>query len=501
MQTIRSTKVINSGTAAQSLLSPAADAEPDTCARVGEQPELPAALRRQLLCRLLPVLTLGYGLSFIDRSNIAYAELEMGRAIGIDARTFGLASGIFFAGYGPMQIPVVHLVARVGARRVLAGTLFVWGLLASLMGSVNGPVLLCVLRFCLGLAEAGYYPGALYFLSTWLPSELNGTAAAMFTCLGIPMAVLGSLSSGAILTYPVFDCLLGLEAWRWLFIMQGAPAVLLSLILLAQLPDTPATSRWLSAEHRQLLTTALTQGAADGRTTASSATTSSSISSTSITTTTPTDEEVADEPVADVARDGAERDGAERGALALSPLPLRDGLSRTIPRLTTWIFALQHFAGATVACERAMAFAPHRPHMHTDVASPSRSRVTVHPRDPVRCDHVLRADVPQGAPAQLVAALHLAAPVVHHRHQHTRRHRCCVVDRPARPSLLGRCQRLIIRCAPPWRRGMSTRRWRRRRGRHCQHAHLAAHACSIRWRYLQLGVVCRRWPPPGTGLA
>ena len=104
MQTIRSTKVINSGTAAQSLLSPAADAEPDTCARVGEQPELPAALRWQLLCRLLPVLTLGYGLSFIDRSNIAYAELEMGRAIGIDARTFGLASGIFFAGYGPMQI-------------------------------------------------------------------------------------------------------------------------------------------------------------------------------------------------------------------------------------------------------------------------------------------------------------------------------------------------------------------------------------------------------------
>ena len=317
----RSTKVINTGTAAQALLPPADDADHDTGCQVGEQPELPDALRRQLLCRLLPVLTLGYGLSFIDRSNIAYAELEMGHAIGIDARTFGLASGIFFAGYGPMQIPVVHLVARVGARRVLAGTLFVWGLLASLMGSVDGPASLCVLRFCLGLAEAGYYPGALYFLSTWLPSELNGTAAAMFTCLGIPMAVIGSLSSGAILTYPLFDCLLGLEAWRWLFILQGAPAVLLSVVLLCQLPDTPATSRWLSAEHRHLLTSKLTQQPTEPRTAA---------------------------PCAEAATADLGASSISRGMPA-PPLTLRRGLCLTLPRLATWVFVLQHFAGCTIA--------------------------------------------------------------------------------------------------------------------------------------------------------
>ena len=348
----------------------------DATHRAEEAPELranepvPAVLRRQLLCRLLPILTLGFGISFIDRSNIAFAETseEFRDEVGVTTAIFGLASGIFFAGYGTMQVPVVHLISLVGARRVLAATLFIWGVIASSLGAVGGPVLLCVLRFCLGLAEAGYYPGALFFLSTWLPDELSGTASAMLTCLGVPLSVVGALSAGAILTVPVFDGLLGLAAWRWLFLLQGVPAVLTSAALLAQLPETPASARWLSDEHRALL---LAKLAAAGSQVPSSqprpslltrvlvaraeSSAAASAPRPDAAAVGPRAADAADRPLSPSSVSSLSTSAAAAGAPA--PLSLVEALRRVLPRGRTYIFAVQHF-NAALLVYTYMFFAP-----------------------------------------------------------------------------------------------------------------------------------------------
>ena len=147
-------------------------------------PKLSLHLIRKLLLRLMPILMLGYGLSFVDRSNLSYANLDEHLKDDVPGlvpggAAYGLAAGFFFLGYSSMQIPVVYLISRVGARRVLAAALLLWGAIATAQAAVTCLEQLYLLRLGLGIAEAGYYPGSIYFLSTWLPDEVLGTASTL----------------------------------------------------------------------------------------------------------------------------------------------------------------------------------------------------------------------------------------------------------------------------------------------------------------------------------
>ena len=154
---------------------------------VGSEP-LPPLLTRRLLLRLLPLVGAGYAFCFVDRANIAFAELNMRNdpSLNMTVTDFSVGAGIFFAGYSSMQLPALHIIQHFGAARVMAVLLIAWGTFGSAIGAITSLGQLYLLRFLLGVAEAGYYPGALFFLSNWLPDELTGTAAAVFTMIGGP---------------------------------------------------------------------------------------------------------------------------------------------------------------------------------------------------------------------------------------------------------------------------------------------------------------------------
>lgn len=217
---------------------------------------LPARLRRTLFWRTVPLLAVGYGFCFVDRSNLAFGELKMRSdpKLNLTTTDFALSAGIFFAGYATMQVPALHCIERIGARRVVSALLVIWGLLGSACGLIQNTTQLCALRFALGLAEAGYYPGVLYHFTTWLPDEMLGIASAAFTMTGAGVGiVVGNLSSGAILSAKALDGLLGLAAWRWLFLLQGFPAVLVGFAVYTLLSDSPRSATWLSDEQRAAL--------------------------------------------------------------------------------------------------------------------------------------------------------------------------------------------------------------------------------------------------------
>lgn len=185
--------------------------------------------------------------------------------LNLSVSDYSLSAGVFFGGYATMQLPAVHLVERAGARRVLASLLVLWGLLACAQAFIRRPWQLCALRFALGLAEAGYYPGALYHFTRWFPDETLGTATAIFTtvgtCLGL---VLGTFLSGAILSAPGLDGLLGLASWRWLFLLQGFPPIALGALVWSCVADEPRDAAWLRADAKALLEARLAAASAAG---------------------------------------------------------------------------------------------------------------------------------------------------------------------------------------------------------------------------------------------
>mmetsp|Transcript_21258 Transcript_21258/g.41467 ORF Transcript_21258/g.41467 Transcript_21258/m.41467 type:complete len:638 (-) Transcript_21258:678-2591(-) len=216
---------------------------------------MPSALLHKLRVRLLPPLALGYALSFIDRSNLAFAELTMGHELQLSADGFGLAAGVFFSSYCAMQLPCLYTLAVTDARRVLAACLLGWGCCATGMAAVNSLLSLCIVRFCLGFAEAGFYPGVLFFLTRWFPRSHVSTPTQVLSVAAGGGYFIGSVSSGPLMSS--FDGVLGLAGWRWLFLLQGSPAVLLGLWVLAHLPSEPSAATWLDASERDVLLSCL----------------------------------------------------------------------------------------------------------------------------------------------------------------------------------------------------------------------------------------------------
>jgi D-galactonate transporter len=214
-----------------------------------------ATARSRIATRILPFLFLLYVANYLDRTNIAFAPtmVQMKSDLGLTDSVFGTASGIFFIGYFALQIPGALLVERWSARFLLAITLITWGALTTLTGFVRNPLELYGARFLLGAAEAGFFPGVIVYVSHWFVYQDRAKAIARFMA-AIPIAyILGGPLAGWILGLHW----LGVPGWRWLFLLEGVPAVLLGIATLALLPDRPNEARWLRPNEREWITTHL----------------------------------------------------------------------------------------------------------------------------------------------------------------------------------------------------------------------------------------------------
>jgi ACS family tartrate transporter-like MFS transporter len=200
--------------------------------------------------RLIPFLLLLYIVAWLDRVNVGFAALQMNDALGFSAAIYGFGAGVFFLGYALCEVPSNLILARVGARRWIARIMLTWGVLAVAMMFVRTPMSFYVLRFLLGVAEAGFLPGIIYYLGHWFPAEERARAVSMFM-IGIPLAiVVGGPVAGLLLG---MNGLLGLAGWQWLFLLEGAPAIVLGIVVWLYLPDSPKDARWLTAEQRNWL--------------------------------------------------------------------------------------------------------------------------------------------------------------------------------------------------------------------------------------------------------
>ena len=204
--------------------------------------------------RLLPFLMACYFVAFLDRVNVGFAHLQMSTSLGLSEAAFGFGAGIFFIGYFLLEVPSNILMARLGARVWIARIMLSWGLVSTAFGFIPqisahsglGPdICFYLLRFLLGLCEAGFYPGVVFYLTRWFPSQYRARVIALFM-LAVPVSsVIGAPLSGLLLTITG----LGLEGWQWMYILEGLPSVLLSIAVYFYLTDTPQKARWLQKDE------------------------------------------------------------------------------------------------------------------------------------------------------------------------------------------------------------------------------------------------------------
>ncbi|MDR3454197.1 MAG: MFS transporter, partial [Rhodoferax sp.] len=206
--------------------------------------------QRKAGLRLLPVIGIGYGLAYIDRLNLSFASLQMNRDLHFSASVYGFGAGLFFIGYAFCEVPSNLLMLHYGARRWLARIMFTWGLLAAATMFVRTPFEFNAMRLLLGMAEAGFFPGVLYYLTLWFPTRMRARAVSRFyIALPLSSVVMGSLAGWLL----GLGGKLGLAGWQWLFLVEGLPAVLFSLVILKLLPDGPAKAAWLTPQEKAWL--------------------------------------------------------------------------------------------------------------------------------------------------------------------------------------------------------------------------------------------------------
>ncbi len=205
---------------------------------------------RRVTWRLLPFLLLLYIISWLDRVNVGFAKLQMNSDLGFSETIYGIGAGIFFIGYGLCEVPSNLLLVRFGARVWIARIMITWGLISAGMMFVEGVWSFYIMRFLLGVAEAGFLPGIIYYLSQWFPRAHRAKAVSWFM-IGIPLSVVfGGPLSGWLLG---FDGVGGLHGWQWMFLVEGLPAVFLGFAVLFFLTEKPADAHWLTAEQRDWL--------------------------------------------------------------------------------------------------------------------------------------------------------------------------------------------------------------------------------------------------------
>jgi MFS transporter, ACS family, tartrate transporter len=200
--------------------------------------------------RLIPLMLVLFLVNYLDRVNVAFAALTMNRDLNFSPAVYGFGAGVLFLGYFAFHVPANLILERVGARRWMFSILLVWGVLSAATALVQGPISFYVLRFLLGAAESGLYPGLIYYLTLWFPPEYRARYVANFL-IGLPLAfVIGAPLSTLLLE---LDGLLGFRGWQWMFVLEGLPACVLAFVVLKMMPDSPAQAGWLSQAEKQFI--------------------------------------------------------------------------------------------------------------------------------------------------------------------------------------------------------------------------------------------------------
>jgi MFS family permease len=216
----------------------------------GEVGAVEAATMRRVSWRLMPFLLFAYLMCYIDRVNVGFASLQMNKAVGLDPATYGLGAGIFFVGYFILEVPSNLALEKFGARKWIARIMVSWGIVSAACALISGPVSYLVLRFLLGMAEAGFFPGVILYLTYWYPAEYRAKIVGIFM-VAIPAAgLIGSPMSGAILGMSGW---LNLAGWQWIFILEAIPTILCGIAAFSYLSDKPNDATWLTAEQKQWL--------------------------------------------------------------------------------------------------------------------------------------------------------------------------------------------------------------------------------------------------------
>ena len=230
------------------LIQGASAVAPETAPEVAS--EVASKIVSKVAWRLVPLLMLCYFVAFLDRVNVSFAALTMNADLGFDSMVFGLGAGIFFLGYFVFEVPSNLALARFGARTWIARIMVSWGLVSAAMALVWNDTSFYVGRFLLGAAEAGFFPGVVLYLTFWFTAEHRAKMVGLFMAAVPISGVIGSPLSGWLLG---LDGALGLRGWQWLYVLEGLPAVILSVAIWFCLTDRPAEARWLAPAQRQWL--------------------------------------------------------------------------------------------------------------------------------------------------------------------------------------------------------------------------------------------------------
>lgn len=212
--------------------------------------DLEARVSRKLMLRIIPFVMLLYFVSFLDRVNVGFAAMTMNKAIGLSPTAFGLGGGLFFIGYFLFEVPSNLILHKVGARLWIARVMVTWGIVSAASAFVIGPNTFYALRFVLGVAEAGFFPGIILYLSLWFPARQRAVAAAWFMAAAPISTAIGSPISGAIMKLPPIA---GLADWQMLYILEAVPAIILGFVVLKYMTDTPSKAHWMQPEEREWL--------------------------------------------------------------------------------------------------------------------------------------------------------------------------------------------------------------------------------------------------------
>ncbi|HZQ94137.1 MAG TPA: MFS transporter [Candidatus Sulfotelmatobacter sp.] len=221
-------------------MDPVLDAAPD---------RLESAVVSRLMWRLMPFLFLLYIVAYLDRINVGFGILQMREQLGLSDRVYGRAAGIFFAGYFFFQLPSNLLLEKFGVRRWITGIMVLWGVISCLMIFIKGPLSFYTMRFLLGAAEAGFFPGIILYMKRWFPARARARAVAWFMTANPLAGVIGSPVSGALLGLHGA----GLSGWQWMFLIEGLPAIVLGAVVFFTLCDWPREAKWLNERHRAWL--------------------------------------------------------------------------------------------------------------------------------------------------------------------------------------------------------------------------------------------------------
>jgi D-galactonate transporter len=218
------------------------------------------AVFRKVVLRIVPFLMLCYVVSYLDRVNVGFAKLQMSSDLGFSEAAFGLGAGLFFIGYFIFEVPSNVLLQKVGAKIWIARIMITWGLVSGAFMFVNSEATFYILRFLLGVAEAGFYPGVILYCTYWFPSQRRAKVIAMFMS-AIPVAgIFGNPLSGWIMN--TFDGLSGLEGWQWMFVIEAIPALIIGVVTLFYLDNSVRSATWLDESEKQVIERAIREDSA-----------------------------------------------------------------------------------------------------------------------------------------------------------------------------------------------------------------------------------------------